>query len=524
MKNESLSSENLMNANSNPTNSNMSIQSIQLPNEIASEITKEDALDSQSNSQTSPLAQFISTGELSQANLTAEEAAEQKASREFATDKIGRGVYVSTYGCQMNVNDSERMTTLLEMANFTPVTSPDQADLIIINSCSVREKPVHKVYSEVGTYRKMKQKNPNLKIGVGGCVGQQEKEKLMKTQPMIDFVFGTDSIDQLPSLVARSFEGEKKIVSAKFEHRAPYHVETLVRNPGVATFVNITKGCDNFCTFCVVPYTRGREKSRPIAHVLDDIRTLIKRGVKEITLLGQNVNSYTAETGADFADLLKTVALETDIERIRFTTSHPKDFNEKLVEVMAAHQNKICDYIHLPFQSGNSRILEMMNRGYTREEYLQKIAMIKRIMPNVSLSSDIIVGFPTETEEEFLETMSLVDEVGFETIFAFKYSPRPFTKAARFEGHLAEDVKSERLNRLFDYHDPMATKLVSKFEGQNLQVLVETFDSTRGSLSGRTTQNKLVHFIGSENLVGQTVPVKIIKAFPAVFRGELLQS
>lgn len=448
----------------------------------------------------------------------------KKNAREAASTQMGRGVYVSTYGCQMNVNDSERMYTLLEMANFTPVTSPDQADLIIINSCSVREKPVHKVYSEVGTYRKMKQKNPNLRIGVGGCVGQQEKEKLMKTQPMIDFVFGTDSIDQLPSLVARTFEGEKKIVSAKFEHRAPYHVETLVRNPGVATFVNITKGCDNFCTFCVVPYTRGREKSRPHDHILADIRSLLKRGVKEITLVGQNVNSYTCETGLDFADLIKTVAVETDVQRLRFTTSHPKDFNEKLVEVMAEHKDKVCDYIHLPFQSGNSRILELMNRGYTREEYLKKIAMIKNIMPNVSLSSDIIVGFPGETEAEFMDTMSIVQEVGFETIYAFKYSPRPFTKAARFDGQLDEAVKSERLNRLFDMHDEMATKLVNKFEGQVLDVLVETFDADRGSLSGRTTQNKLVHFVGSEKLVGQTVPVKINKAFPAVFRGELLQS
>ncbi len=436
----------------------------------------------------------------------------------------GKGVYVSTYGCQMNVNDSERMYSLLEMANFTPVSSPDQAELIIINSCSVREKPVHKVFSEVGTYKKLKAKNPKLKIGVGGCVGQQEKDNLMKEQPMIDFVFGTDTIDQLPALVDRAFNGERKLVNAKFEHRAPYHVGTLVRNPGVSTFVNITKGCDNFCTFCVVPYTRGREKSRPIEHVLKDIHDLTRRGVKEVTLLGQNVNSYKSEEGLDFADLIEKVAQESDLQRLRFTTSHPKDFNQKLVDVLYRNQPKVCEYIHLPFQSGNSRILNLMNRGYTREEYLEKLAMIRKAIPNVVLSTDIIVGFPGETEEEFLETISLVEEGQFETIFAFKYSPRPFTKAARFEDQVPEDVKSERLNRLFDAHDKMAFEWVKKYEGLTLDVLVETFDAARGVVTGRSSQNKLVHLVGDAGLVGKTVPVKVTKAFPAMLRGEIVSS
>ncbi len=436
---------------------------------------------------------------------------------------FGRGVYVSTYGCQMNVNDSERMYSLLEMANFTPVSSPDQAELIIINSCSVREKPVHKVYSEVGTYRKLKAANPKLKIGVGGCVGQQEKEKLMKDAPMIDFVFGTDTIDQLPTLVARAIDGEKKVVSAKFEHRAPYHVETLVRNPGVSTFVNITKGCDNFCTFCVVPYTRGREKSRPLKHILDDIHGLVKRGVKEVTLLGQNVNSYKAETGEDFADLIDIVCRDTDLLRVRYTTSHPKDYNQKLVDVLGRNHNKIGDYIHLPFQSGNSRILEMMNRGYTREQYIEKIEMIKQAIPNVSLSTDIIVGFPSETEAEFQDTMSLVELLGMETIFAFKYSPRPFTKAARFDHQVPEDIKSERLNRLFDAHEAMALPLVQKYVGQTMDILVETHDANRGIVTGRSQQNKLVHLIGGAELVGQMVPVKVSTAFPAMLRGEIVQ-
>ncbi len=435
----------------------------------------------------------------------------------------GRGVYISTYGCQMNVNDTERMYSLLEMQNFTPVEHPEDASLIIINSCSVREKPVHKVYSEVGRFRKMRERNPDLKIGIGGCVGQQEKENLIKTQPMIDFVFGTDQIDNLPSIVAQTFEDPKqKLISAKFEHRAPYHIETMVRNPGVATFVNITKGCDNFCTFCVVPYTRGREKSRPHQHILADIRLLIKRGVKEVTLLGQNVNSY-GEDNVDFADLLAKVARETDIERIRYTTSHPKDFNQKLADVMAEHNNKIMEYVHLPFQSGNSRILDRMNRGYTREVYLEKIEMLKKTVPNLVLSTDIIVGFPGETEEEFLDTVSLVKEVEFETIFAFKYSPRPFTKAAKFEDQLTEEVKTERLNRLFDSHDLMAFDLVKKYEGQVLKVLVENVGRDSDKIQGRSSSNKLIHFMGTPDLIGKTVDVRITKAFPSVFRGELVQ-
>lgn len=442
----------------------------------------------------------------------------------------GRGVFISTYGCQMNVNDTERMYSLLEMANFTPVSTAEEASVIIINSCSIREKPVHKVYSEVGTYRKLKEKNPDLKIGIGGCVGQQEKENLIKNQPMIDFVFGTDTIDSLPNLVAQVYTppvpGEKnKIISAKFNHRAPYHVDTLVRNPGVSTFVNITKGCDNFCTFCVVPYTRGREKSRPLNHILMDVRTLTQRGVKEVTLLGQNVNSYESECGADLADLLEKLAKETSLERIRFTTSHPKDFDQKLVDVMYANQPKVCEYIHLPFQSGNSRILERMNRGYTREEYLAKIAMIKKAIPNVVLSTDIIVGFPGETEEEFLDTMSLVQEVGFETIFAFKYSPRPNTKAAKFEDQVPEDIKSERLNRLFEMHDKMAFEMVKPYEGKILEVMIEQINPEKKQATGRSSQNKLVHFTGvNANLVGQTVPVRILQAFPAVMRGEMVVS
>jgi tRNA-2-methylthio-N6-dimethylallyladenosine synthase len=447
-----------------------------------------------------------------------------------AVDLPQKGVYISTYGCQMNESDSERMYSLLEMTNYTPVSSPDQADLIIINSCSVREKPVHKVHSEVGTYRKLKEKNPRLKIGVGGCVGSQEKEQLLKVSPLIDFVFGTDNIDMLPGLIQRSYE-QGRVWETQFQHRAPYHIETLIRNTGVTAFVNITKGCDNFCTFCVVPYTRGREKSRPLKHILEDIKKLVDRGVKEVTVLGQNVNSYESDCGADFADLLKALVLQTDIQRIRFTTSHPKDFNEKLMDVMAEYGSRICEYIHLPVQSGSSEVLKAMNRGYSRQEYLDRVALIKEKIPSVVLSTDIIVGFPGETEEDFQETLSLMKEVQYETLFAFKYSPRPFTKAARYENQIEESVKDERLQRLFAHFDSFSFPLAARYENQILEVLVEGYDEKRSNWHGRSTQNKNIYFTSGdfydnsqnqESLVGLTVQVKISKAFPTVLRGVLV--
>ncbi|MDE0119916.1 MAG: tRNA (N6-isopentenyl adenosine(37)-C2)-methylthiotransferase MiaB [Bdellovibrionales bacterium] len=433
-----------------------------------------------------------------------------------------KNVYISNYGCQMNVNDTERMYSLLEMINYAPAVSPDQAQLIIINSCSVREKPVHKVRSEVGRYCPLKKKNPQLKIGVAGCVAQQEKKKLLKDIPLLDFVFGPDAIDDLPHIVSRLEHGENNIVEARFTHSQPYHVQTLIRDTQVSAFVNITKGCDNFCTFCVVPFTRGRERSRPLNHVCEDVQNLVKRGVKEVTLLGQNVNSYRSDCGATFACLLLALCEKTDIKRIRFTSPHPKDFNEELMEIIQSRRDKIMSAIHLPAQSGNSRILEQMNRGYTREEYIEKADMILDKMPGAVLSTDLIVGFPGETEEDFQDTLSLLDKVPFEMIYSFKYSPRPFTKAARFDNPVSEKEKSHRLARLNQKHNQFAFSRSQKYKNQVLEVLVEKKDGKVGYLSGRSCQNKLVHFQGSAHLKGKIVSVKINKTYPQVLYGELL--
>lgn len=432
-----------------------------------------------------------------------------------------KGVYISTYGCQMNVNDTERMYSLLEMSNYTPVNSPDQAELIIINSCSVREKPVHKVSSEVGRYRDLKKKNPKLRIGVGGCVAQQEKKNLLTDIPLLDFVFGTDNIDTLPQLVSDVAMTEDKMVSARFEYTKPYQIETLVRNPGISTFVNITKGCDNFCTFCVVPYTRGRERSRPMQELIKDIQALVQRGVHEVTLLGQNVNSYTSDCGASFGELLKTLATSTDIKRIRYTTSHPKDFNQELVDISQAYREKICDYIHLPVQSGNSAVLERMNRGYTRESYLEKVDMIRKAIPGVALSTDIIVGFPGETEEQFKDTLSLVEEVGYDNIYAFKYSPRPFTKAARWEDQLSDAEKSERLERLFALQRPISLKRSEECLNKEYDVLVEELKENNFA-RGRTSSNRPVVFQKEGAVPGQTYRVRVTKTRPSLMEAVLV--
>lgn len=436
-----------------------------------------------------------------------------------------KGVFISTYGCQMNVNDSERMFSLLEMSNYYEVKEPEQASLIIVNSCAIREKAVHKVHSELGWYQKLKKQNPSLKIAVGGCVGQQEKDKLLKDVPYLDFVFGPDNIDSLPEILSEFEQKKQRLQKAKFEHQKPYEISTLVRSPGVSSFINITKGCDNFCSFCIVPFTRGRERSRPLKELLKDVNELVAKGVKEVTFLGQNVNSYESECGTNFANLLRIICEETDIKRLRYTTSHPKDFDQELVNIMAKYREKLCDYVHLPVQSGSTEVLARMNRNYSREHYLEKIQMISEGIPGVSLSTDIIVGFPGESLQNFQDTLDMVSQVQFETIFAFKYSPRPFTKAAKFTDQVPEDEKSRRLQQLFDEHKKLSYELAKKYENQVLQVLVEAMDKrgVEGKLYGRSTQNKLVHFDGSADLIGSLVPVRITEAKPVNLRGELVQ-
>lgn len=440
---------------------------------------------------------------------------------EKSKQKLKRGFFISTYGCQMNVNDTERMICLLEMAGYALVPSPDMAEILIINSCSIREKPVHKVRSEMGRYKKLKMENPELKLGVTGCVAQQERHRLFKDIPFLDFVVGTDAIDELPHIV-KQLKQKEKLISIRQFPKASYHIQTLIKNPKVTAFINISKGCDNFCTFCIVPFTRGRERSRPLKHIIKDTEMLCRRGVKEVTLLGQNVNSYQSPCGANFGQLLKSLSLNTDIKRIRFTTPHPKDFNEELIDIMEAHRDKIMDCIHLPVQSGNTEILHKMNRGYSREEYIEKAQMITERLPGSVLSTDIIVGFPGETEKQFKDTLTLIDKVPYESIFSFKYSPRPYTKAKFYKDQVPEREKSRRLKLLQDKHKNIAFSLAKKYKGQILNVLVEKQDKKTGLFMGRSTQNKLVYFPGKEENMGHIIPIKIKKTHSQTFYGETI--
>jgi tRNA-2-methylthio-N6-dimethylallyladenosine synthase len=424
----------------------------------------------------------------------------------------------------MNEHDTERMYALLEAHKFTQAPTPESADMIIINSCSVREKPVHKVMSEVGTYRDLKARKPNLKIGIAGCVGQQEGEKILQGNKLVDFVMGTGEIDNLPEIVRQVRDERKRVTATAMHHRDDYKIETLVRNPKVSSFVTITKGCDNFCSFCVVPFTRGREKSRVLSDIVRDVHELVDRQVKEITLLGQNVNSYKSPDGnGGFNDLLRAICTETKLERLRYTTSHPKDFNDELINLHVKHQDKLGLFLHLPVQSGSSEVLERMNRGYTREEYLEKVMKLKKALPEVALSTDVIVGFPGETEEQFEETLSLLSEVRYENVYAFKYSARPFTKALKFKDHLTEEQKDARLQRLMDLQDTFGDAIVAKYDQKTYDVLVEGPSRTNKEvLTGRTTHWKVVNFVGPQDLIGKTVPVKVIKAQPFSLRGELI--
>ncbi len=441
----------------------------------------------------------------------------------LSLENLQKSVYISTYGCQMNVHDTERMYSLLEQLNYAPAVDASQAELIIINSCSVREKPVHKVLSEIGRYRPLKEKKPHLKIGVAGCVAQQEKQKLFKTTPLLDFVFGPDAIDDLPHIVARLEQGEKQFNQTKFTHSKPYHIQTLIRNPGVSAFVNIMKGCDNFCTFCVVPFTRGRERSRDLQSICEDVSKLTRRGVCEVTLLGQNVNSYRSQGGADFGQLLVALCEKTSIQRIRFTSPHPKDFNEELIDIMQTHRDKIMTAVHLPAQSGNTRILKDMNRGYTRTQYIEKAHSILQGFKGSVLSTDMIVGFPSETQKEFEDTLSLLDEVPFEHLYSFKYSPRPFTKAALFKNQIPEPEKARRLKILNKKHNKLAFLRSKWYKDKTVDILVENKDTKTQHIVGRSAQNKLVYFPGSHTLFnalkGKIVPVKITKAYPLTLYG-----
>ena len=436
----------------------------------------------------------------------------------------GKKYYIRTYGCQANVRDEETMRGLLENAGYINALEPEEADLIIINTCAVRENAEDKVYGEIGNIKYLRKKNKGLVLALCGCMVEQPEilEKVMNTFPEINLIFGTHEIGKLYDLLLETITKNERVISV--ESKAGEVVEALpvCRNNRFKAFVNIIYGCNKFCTYCIVPYTRGRERSRKFEDILDECRSLVKAGYQEITLLGQNVNAYgkDLDEGKDFADLMEAVA-KLGIPRLRFTTSHPWDFSSKMINVIAKYDN-IMKFIHLPVQSGNDEILKLMGRRYSRNQYLNLVKEMRDKIQNLTLSTDIIVGFPNETEEQFKDTVSLVDLVKYEAAFTFIYSPRKGTPAARMVDNVDKETKTRRFMELVKHLEKHIEEYTSKLVGQIFDVLVDGVSKTDvGMLSGYTETNKIVHFKGNEDLIGKIIKVKITESHTYSLIGEI---
>jgi tRNA-2-methylthio-N6-dimethylallyladenosine synthase len=430
-----------------------------------------------------------------------------------------------TYGCQMNENDTERLAGQLKSLGFDETETNDQADVIIINTCCVRESAEKKIYGKIGELKRLKTANPNLVIGIAGCMAQKDREKLFKKAPHIDFVIGTHNVHQLKELLNEVGRSREKVLAVwdQAERLAP-EVPTIRKNK-ISAWVPIMYGCNNFCTYCIVPYVRGRERSRPADDILKELGELSAEGFKEVTLLGQNVNSYgkDGDTHSDFADLLKKVDEAKNIERIRYMTSHPRDMNDK---VIAAIRNgkKICEHFHLPIQSGSDAILQKMNRGYTGDYYRALVKRIRQAVPNASLTTDIIVGFPGETEQLFEETLRLLKEIEFDAAYTFLYSQRSGTPASTMADQIPQALKKDRLNRLSEVQNEISLAINNRLIGKTVEVLVEGESKNNADkLMGRTRTNKIVIWdkTGRES-VGQLVNVEISIAQTWLLKGQLV--
>lgn len=439
---------------------------------------------------------------------------ELKPQSTLATNKT---FYIKTFGCQMNVNDSERMAALLSEAGARPTESPESADILILNGCEVRDKAVQKMLSSLGGLRKGKRLGQV--IGVGGCVGQFDGERLFSRNPHLDFVFGTDAIDQLPELVGEVLGGAKRVVYNAFDKGRDYSTETKIFNKSATAFVNIMKGCDKFCSYCIVPFTRGREKSRTIAEVVSDVSRLALLGVREVTLLGQNVNSYGKGNKESFPQLLKNLDAVSGLKRLRYTSSHPVDFSDELIGCYG-ELRLLCNQLHLPVQSGSNKVLSAMHRHYKIELYREQVAKWRARCPEGGLSTDMIVGFPGETDEDFEATMQLLEEMRYDIVYAFSYSPRPGTKAFVLEDDVPETVKHERLLRFQKRAVEIAAENNQKKVGRTLEVLVDSRakplkkSEHKNIFQGRTSCGRVVNFPfnGEDDLIGRFVDVTIERA------------
>ncbi|WP_027457633.1 tRNA (N6-isopentenyl adenosine(37)-C2)-methylthiotransferase MiaB [Dechloromonas agitata] len=437
-------------------------------------------------------------------------------------------LFIRTFGCQMNEYDSDKMADVLHAAEGVVKTdNPEEADIILFNTCSVREKAQEKVFHDLGRVKHLKQQNPNLVIGVGGCVASQEGEAIVARAPYVDIVFGPQTLHRLPQLIAERKEKGKAAVDVSFPEIEKFDAMPPAEVKGATAFVSIMEGCSKFCTFCIVPYTRGGEVSRPFNDVLTEVADLAAHGVKEVTLLGQNVNAYRGDMEgtdekADLAMLIEYIAEVPGIERIRYTTSHPREMSQRLIDTYAKVP-KLVSHLHLPVQAGSDRVLAAMKRGYTTLEYKSIVRKLRAARPDISMSTDFIVGFPGETDEDFEKTMKLIDDVEFDASFSFIYSPRPGTPALELDDNTPADVKSARLSRLQKRIDELAQAVSRSMVGTVQRVLVEgTSKKDANELAGRTDNNRIVNFAGNPRLINTFVEVRITEALPHSLRGEIV--
>ncbi|MGE4319752.1 MAG: tRNA (N6-isopentenyl adenosine(37)-C2)-methylthiotransferase MiaB [Deferribacterales bacterium] len=431
--------------------------------------------------------------------------------------------FILTMGCQMNEYDSLRIAAIFDKMGFCRTEDMDEGDYLIVNTCSVREKPQHKADSSIGRFKKIKKQRPDVKIGFCGCVAQQEGSNILKSFKYVDFVVGTDGLDRLEEVIGCVENGQR--VCDTDVNEGALTIGGFKRNVSVSSFVTIMKGCDNFCSYCIVPYVRGREKSRSLSEIMDEIKYLADGGAREVTLLGQNVNSYgkgfSDDSRISFAELINRVSEVDGIRRVRFVTSHPKDFSDDLIAVMRDNE-KVCEYLHLPLQAGSDSVLKAMNRRYTYASYLEKVMKAKQAVKGLALSSDFIVGFPDETDEDFERTMNALREIEYETIFAFAYSVRPGTKAADYADNVPDEVKKMRLARVLDLQKQIMAKKSKEYEGQTVEVMVEgRGKKDSGQFSGRNRQNKVVNFTSKKHIdIGDFAKVLITHARPNSLLGK----
>lgn len=439
---------------------------------------------------------------------------------------MNKAFYLETFGCQMNVVDSEQIVALLSAIGYSQVDSAELADLVLLNTCSVRDKAERKVYGHLGRFKPIKDKRPGLIIGVGGCVAQQEGERMLEKVPYLDLVFGTHNIHYLPELVQRAEQNGQRGCETDFQDRDTrlnlFPERTFQET--VTRFVTVMQGCDNFCSYCIVPHVRGREISRSSQEIIVEVQGLVAQGVREITLLGQNVNSYGLkdEDEISFAQLLHQVNAIDGLQRLRFATSHPKDMTDELIDCFGS-LDKLCKHIHLPFQSGSDRILKLMNRGYTRDEYLARVERLKKVCPEIRLTTDVIVGFPGETEDDFQATLDLVEQVGYADAYTFLYSPRVETAAAKMVDDQSAVQKQQRFDRLLKLQQQTSATIWQTDTDQVLSVLVEGESRQgKGQMFGRSTSNRIVNFRGSSDFIGNVVQVKINEVHRNSHLGELI--